>query len=240
MSIFNKNKSRPFDNDQCNQLHTIVSMENSVAREKISSDMRDVSVSLSLKIDLLRNEILSIASQISDIKTSLKGIRYIIDPVLQENSLKVTDRLAERQNTFEKTRKALSDHEKAAICDRLFAEVYQEAKTRRYHTFTDEEEDLAYENLLDKYGVQKNSNRPGAELDVDCSRKVETPVKVPGADTLVKDDKKENVAEKQKKAKTKTKKGDKNGKKPGRNRKAKTAGSRNAVSTDKKLADGQG
>ncbi len=227
MSIFGKTKSRPFDNDQCNQLHTIVSMENSVAQEKISSDIRNASDSISLRIDSLRNDISSIKSQISDIKMSLKGIRDIIDPVLQENSLKANDRLVERQNAFEKTRKLFSDREKAAICDRLFAEVYQEAKTRGYHTFMDKGEDLVYENLLDKYGVQKNSDRPGTELDIDYSKKVEAPVKVPGTDTKAK-------------AKPKTKKGDKNGKKPGRNRKAKTAGSRNAVSTDKKLADGQG
>ena len=220
MSIFRKTKSRPFDNDQCNQLHTIVSMENSVAQEKISSDIRNASDSISLRIDSLRNDILSIKSQISDIKMSLKGIRDIIDPVLQENSLKVADRLAERQNTFEKTRKMLSDHDKAVLCDRLFAEVYQEAKTRNYHTFADRDEDLVYENLLDKYGVEKNKNRLSLESNFD-----ESPTKT---ETQTATDKK------------KTKKGDKNGKKPGRNRKAKTAGSRNAVSTDKKLADGQG
>lgn len=220
MSIFRKTKSRPFDNDQCNQLHTIVSTENSVAQEKISSDIRDASDSISLRIDSLRNDILSIKSQISDIKMSLKGIRDIIDPVLQENSLKVADRLAERQNTFEKTRKMLSDHDKAVLCDRLFAEVYQEAKTRNYHMFADRDEDLVYENLLDKYGVEKNKNRLSLESNFD-----ESPTKT---ETQTATDKK------------KTKKGDKNGKKPGRNRKAKTAGSRNAVSTDKKLADGQG
>lgn len=223
MSIFRKTKSRPFDNDQCNQLHTIVSMENSVAQEKISSDVRGIGDIFSLRLDVVRTDIAEIRSMISDIKTSLAGIRAIIDPVLQENSLKVADKIAERQNLFEKTQKALSEHEKAVLCDRLFAEVYQEAKTRRYHTFTDREEDLAYENLLDKYGVQKSENRSSSE----CPSVV-----AESADTA--------KAAKKNVTKSGTKKGDKNGKKPGRNRKAKTAGSRNAVSTDKKLADGQG
>lgn len=135
---------------------------------------------------------------------------------------KLVEDQKKRLDEFEKTQKKLTDAEKEELFTRtlLLLKTDTEKWCPKGNQIWGEDAQKIYNNLRKKHGLK--------------------PVEMPKAEiwTPVTDEKSTN--EEPKKQKTPNKKGKKNGKKPGRNRKAKAAGSGNAVSPNEKLANGQG
>ena len=135
---------------------------------------------------------------------------------------KLVEDQKKRLDEFEKTQKKLTDAEKEELFTRtlLLLKTDTEKWCPKGNQIWGEDAQKIYNNLRKKHGLK--------------------PVEMPKSEiwTPVTDEK--PTKEEPKKSKAPNKKGKKNGKKPGRNRKAKAAGSGDAVSTDKKLADGQG
>ena len=133
---------------------------------------------------------------------------------------------AKNREEFYKSVKKLSDEEKEMLSTRLLFLLKRDAENLNLPAEIDggisSDFDKMYNELRVKHGLKPVSTLPSSQTPW---REIE---------------KTESKEEKKEDKKPKAKKGKKNGKKPGRNRKAKAAGSGDAVSTDKKLADGQG
>lgn len=182
----------------------------------------------------------SVLSVESKIGVEFKPLIELAKTAVQLELEKQADKSAKNAEEFQKTRKKLSDEDKEMLSTRLLLLLKRDADNLNLPAEMDGgiSSDFAkiYNELRVKHGLKPVETPPA-----------QTPwLKIDGkkGDKKVdkKDDKKDKPSKETKKEEKKptTKKGKKNGTKPGRNRKEKAAGSGNAVSSDKKLADGQG
>ena len=158
----------------------------------------------------------------SKIGVEFKPLIKIAERAVEAEERKRVAESAKNAEEFQKTRKDLSDEDKEMLSTRLLLLLKRDA------------ENLNLPAEMDG-GISSDFNKMYNELRVKHGLK---PVEAPqSAQTEWK--KIEDVEPKktEKEKMTNTKKGKKNGKKPTRNRKAKATGSRNAVSSDKKLAN---
>lgn len=178
----------------------------------------------------------SVLSVESKIGVEFKPLIELAKTAVQLELEKQADKSAKNAEEFQKTRKKLSDEDKEMLSTRLLLLLKRDADNLNLPAEMDGgiSSDFAkiYNELRVKHGLKPVETLPA-----------QTPwLKIDDKKGDKKDDKKDKPAKETKKEEKKptTKKGKKNGTKPGRNRKAKAAGSGNAVSSDKKLADGQG
>lgn len=174
----------------------------------------------------------SVLSVESKIGVEFKPLIELAKTAVQLELEKQADKSAKNAEEFQKTRKKLSDEDKEMLSTRLLLLLKRDADNLNLPASMDGgiSSDFAkiYNELRVKHGLKPVETLPAQTPWLKIDDK--------------KGDKKDKPAKETKKEEKKptTKKGKKNGTKPGRNRKAKAAGSGNAVSTDKKLADGQG
>lgn len=225
MSIFSIlfNKKKPFTKEIGK---TVVKINCTDDQHRLFNEMYECGVDL---IHELKSRISSLESAVHslnvDLATLLGGdfgrIATAANDLVEIERKKIDAEYKQRLAEFEKTQKTLSEDEKEEFFTRMFLLLKTDIEKRcpSGNQIWDDDTQKIYNDLRKKHGLKPVERvRQGLWGPV------------------VEDDKKsdENTKSKNKK------RGKKNGKKPGRNRKAKAAGSGDAVSSDKKLADGQG
>lgn len=212
---------------------TVVKINCTDDQYRLLNEMYECGVDL---VHGLENKIAALESAVhrlnADISTLLGGdfgrIAAAASDLVDMEKKKLNIEIDRRLGEFEKTRGNISEEEK----ERLFAKVLLLMKGNA--------ERLNIPECIDG-GISSDFDEIYNELRAKHGMKPVPSDPVPGNEwtpTTGTTDKGEKSTESN--SKTKIKKGKKNGKKPARNRKAKATGSGDAVSPDKKLADGQG
>lgn len=225
MSIFNKNKDLTKA-----QKDSISDIFYQIVSDRIISRFDDVIAStennILLCIKELTKKVSDMDAAIRAMKSDFGGFSEAIAPYLEKEKVNILKDLETKNAEIQKQQEQISDETKRHLFERLFLDLCSSAldhdDIRREGvnspiTIFDDDDRKTYRDILRKYSIK--------------SRHEDLPASTEWRGI---------VEEEHKKAKPKAKKGAKNGKKSGRNRKAKATGSRNAVSSDKRLADGQG
>lgn len=225
MSIFSIlfNKKKPFTKEIGK---TVVKINCTDDQHRLFNEMYECGVDL---IHELKSRISSLESAVHnlnvDLATLLGGdfgrIATAANDLVEIERKKIDAEYKQRLAEFEKTQKTLSEDEKEEFFTRMFLLLKTDIEKRcpSGNQIWDDDTQKIYNDLRKKHGLKP----------VDMVRQG---LWGPVVTDYKKSD--ENTKSKNKK------RGKKNGKKPGRNRKAKETGSGDAVSSDKKLADGQG
>ena len=187
MSIFGK-KNTGFTEKQKQEICDIVSLNIEANMNKMSQENQQTNNSYLMEVVKIRDIVDGIRANlkaVNEIRWSLNTILKAISPIIDKESVNAKKELDEIQKRYSESQKKLSDQEKANMLDRLFADVYTEAKSAKYHTFFDSEDDTAYNNLLTKYKVPKGlgSAKPGEQLGHLLAKKVIDYLKNPEAET---------------------------------------------------------
>ena len=226
MSIFNKNKDLTKA-----QKDSISDIFYQIVSDRIISRFDDVIAStennILLCIKELTKKVSDMDAAIRAMKSDFGGFSEAIAPYLEKEKVNILKDLETKNAEIQKQQEQISDETKRHLFERLFLDLCSSAldhdDIRREGvnspiTIFDDDDRKTYRDILRKYSIKSIHDNPSASTEWRGIKK----------------------EEEVKKTEPKTKKGKKNGKKPGRNRKAKATGSRNAVSSDKKLADRQG
>ena len=225
MSIFSVlfNKKKPFTKEIGK---TVVKINCTEDQHRLFNEMYECGVDL---VRNLKNRISALESTVHnlnvDLSTLLGGdlgrIATAANDLVEIERKKLDAEYKQRLVEFEKTQKNLSEDEKEEFFTRMFLLLKTDIEKRcpSGNQIWDDDTQKIYNDLRQKHGLTP-------------VERVRQGLWGPVVTDYKKSD--ENTKSKNKK------RGKKNGKKPGRNRKAKAAGSGDAVSPDKKLANGQG
>lgn len=124
-------------------------------------------------------EILSTRKRLDNIEDSidmldrkLTYIREVIQPIIDGEAVEAKKRIDKVQREFADSQKKLSDKEKDIIFERIFANVYNEAKSAGYHELLDKDDDEIYNGMLKKHNVKPRSEIVGEQIGHEMSKMI--------------------------------------------------------------------